>query len=169
LLFIELGKYSLIICLAAKRLLIAPSGKRGRGRGDGGGGTSLYPTLALRVIDSVVLRILAQDRPDRDHAFPDLVRQGGQRGFDPAGSSDIWRSHVSEPQCASLSTSLGLEDFQTNLIMPEPCPFLSRKFPVVSVIRPVSISTSIFGAMAAVKGLTDDGPRPIRRVLQDAA
>ncbi|MDQ6702434.1 MAG: hypothetical protein M3Z96_04685, partial [Pseudomonadota bacterium] len=51
----------------------------------------------------------------------------------------------------------GLEDFQTNLIMPEPCPFLNRKFPVVSVIRPVSISTSIFGAMAAVQGFTDDG------------
>jgi hypothetical protein len=41
--------------------------------------------------------------------------------------------------------------------MPEPCPFLSRKFPVVSVIRPVSISTAIFGAMAAVQGFTDDG------------
>jgi hypothetical protein len=51
----------------------------------------------------------------------------------------------------------GGEDFQTNLIMPEPCPFLSRNFPKVSIIRPVSISTKIFGAQAAVKGFTDDG------------
>jgi hypothetical protein len=34
------------------------------------------------------------------------------------------------------STPFGGEEFQTNLIMPEPCPFLSRKLPVCSVIRP---------------------------------
>jgi hypothetical protein len=48
-----------------------------------------------------------------------------------------------------------LEDFQPNLIMPEACPFLSRKFPRCSIIRPTSIET--FGARAAVKGLTADG------------
>ena len=30
----------------------------------------------------------------------------------------------------------GGETFQTNLIMPEPCPFLSRSLPVCSMIRP---------------------------------
>jgi len=50
---------------------------------------------------------------------------------------------------------LGGEDFQTNLIMPEPCPFLSRKFPAVSIIRPTSDQEG--GAMAAVNGLTKDG------------
>jgi len=49
------------------------------------------------------------------------------------------------------------EDFQTNLIMPEPCPFLNRKFPAVSIIRPVSTDPSIFGAVATVKGFTADG------------
>jgi hypothetical protein len=49
----------------------------------------------------------------------------------------------------------GLEDFQTNLIMPEPCPFLSRKFLAVSIIRPTSIQQS--GAVATVKGFKDDG------------
>jgi hypothetical protein len=48
----------------------------------------------------------------------------------------------------------GREDFQTNLIMPEPCPFLSRKFPAVSII-PTSIET--FGARATIKGFTGDG------------
>src|SRR5262249_32234120 len=31
---------------------------------------------------------------------------------------------------------LGGENFQTNLIMPEPTNFLSRKFPAVSIVRP---------------------------------
>ena len=33
-------------------------------------------------------------------------------------------------------TGFTAEDFQTNLIMPEPCPFISRKLPRCSVIRP---------------------------------
>jgi hypothetical protein len=34
------------------------------------------------------------------------------------------------------SPPFGGEEFQTNLIMPEPCPFLSRKLPPCSIIRP---------------------------------
>jgi hypothetical protein len=34
------------------------------------------------------------------------------------------------------SPPFGGEEFQTNLIMPEPCPFLSRKLPRCSIIRP---------------------------------
>ena len=57
----------------------------------------------------------------------------------------------------TFNVSTSGEDLQPNLIMPEPCPFLSRKFPVCSIIRPVSTDPNIFGAMAAVKGLTADG------------
>ncbi len=46
------------------------------------------------------------------------------------------------------------EDTQTNLIMPEPTIFLSRKFPVVSIIRPTETKGA---AMGALKALTDDG------------
>jgi hypothetical protein len=46
------------------------------------------------------------------------------------------------------------EDFQNNLIMPEPCPFLDRKFPVVSIIRPTETEGA---AMGALEALTDDG------------
>ena len=69
----------------------------------------------------------------------------------------------------AFNVSTSGEDFQTNLIMPEPCPFLSRKFPVCSIIRPVSTDPNIFGAMAAVKGLTADGlftGRPIINSLR---
>jgi hypothetical protein len=34
------------------------------------------------------------------------------------------------------SPPFGGETFKTNLIMPEPCPFLSRSLPVCSIIRP---------------------------------
>jgi hypothetical protein len=48
----------------------------------------------------------------------------------------------------------GGEDFQTNLIMPEPTIFLNRKFPVCSIIRPTATEGA---AMGAVKALTADG------------
>ena len=48
----------------------------------------------------------------------------------------------------------GEEDFHTNLIMPEPCPFLSRKFPVCSIIRPTNTEGAATGAR---KALTADG------------
>ena len=43
---------------------------------------------------------------------------------------------------------------QTNAIMPEPTPFLDRKFPNVSIIRPTETDGV---AMGAVKALTGDG------------
>ena len=48
----------------------------------------------------------------------------------------------------------GGQDFQTNLIMPEPTVFLNRKFPPVSIIRPTETQGA---AMGAVKALTADG------------
>ena len=46
------------------------------------------------------------------------------------------------------------QTFQTNLIMPEPTVFLSRTFPVVSIIRPTQTAGA---AMGAVQALTADG------------
>lgn len=54
----------------------------------------------------------------------------------------------------NLNLTPGGEDFQTNLIMPEPCAFLNRKFPVCSVIRPTQTKGA---AMGAVNALTHDG------------
>jgi hypothetical protein len=48
----------------------------------------------------------------------------------------------------------GGEDFQTNLIMPEPTIFLDRKFPVCSIIRPTNTAGAATGAL---KFLTDMG------------
>jgi len=50
------------------------------------------------------------------------------------------------------SAPFGGDDFETELIMPEPCPFLSPTLPVVSVIRPTETKGA---AMGALKFLTD--------------
>jgi hypothetical protein len=52
------------------------------------------------------------------------------------------------------SAPFGGETFQTNLIMPEPCPFLSRKLPPCSVIRPTETKGV---AMSVVQFLTAMG------------
>jgi hypothetical protein len=46
------------------------------------------------------------------------------------------------------------EDFQANLIMPEPTVFLSKTFPACSIIRPTETNGA---AMGALKALTADG------------
>ena len=119
------------------------------------GGTSLYPTLAQRVTHPEVLRILLSIGPTETTHFQTWQDKAGNAVTsapltDPTNGTD-----VSEPQCASLRRRGGL--FQTNLIMPEPCPFLSRKFPVCSIIRPVATSPAIFGAVAAATGLAKSG------------
>src|SRR5207249_11950222 len=46
------------------------------------------------------------------------------------------------------------ELFDKALIMPEPCPFLSRSLPIVSIIRPTKTQGA---AMGALRFLTDMG------------
>jgi hypothetical protein len=119
------------------------------------GGSSLYPALAQKVTNLEVLRILLsiggseiahfqtwQDKAgnatnitDGDLTFPDL-----NSGVDPntgATGADI------------------ADDFQTNLIMPEPTLFLNEKLGPVSIIRPTS--TKQGGAVASVQSFVDDG------------
>jgi hypothetical protein len=43
------------------------------------------------------------------------------------------------------------EALQANLIMPEPCPFLSRKFPICSIIRPTNTQGAAMGALNSLK------------------
>ena len=52
------------------------------------------------------------------------------------------------------SPPLGGEEFQTNLIMPEPTLFLSRKLPTCSIVRPTATKGA---AMGVAKFLTAMG------------
>ena len=111
------------------------------------GGTSLYPSLAQRVSDSEVLRILLSIGPTETMHF--------QTWSDKAGNAPPVKDPTNGLVFPDLnSRPFGGQNFQTNLIMPEPTAFLDRKFPVVSVIRPTATQGA---AMGALKFLTDDG------------
>ncbi len=114
------------------------------------GGTSLYPTLALRVTNPTVLRILLSIGPSETMHF--------QTWHDKAGNAFTSPNNVTFGTL-TFNVSTSGEDLQPNLIMPEPCPFLDRKLPLppVSIIRPVSTNPAIFGAVAAVQGFKADG------------
>ena len=112
------------------------------------GGTSLYPSLAQRVSNREVLRILLSIGPTETAHF--------QTWHDKAGNAPA----LTDPSDPTLifpdlnASPFGGEDFQTNLIMPEPVPFLDRKFPRCSIIRPTETKGA---AMGALNGLTRDG------------
>jgi Ferritin-like domain len=119
------------------------------------GGSSLYPALAQKVTNLEVLRILlsiggseiahfqtwqdkagnASNITDGDLTFPDL--NGGVDPNTGATGADI------------------TDEFQTNLIMPEPTFFLNEKLGPVSIVRPTS--TEQGGAVASVQSFVDDG------------
>jgi Ferritin-like domain len=112
------------------------------------GGSSLYPSLAQRVTSPEVLRILLSIGPTETAHF--------QTWHDKAANAPA----LTDPTDPTLvfpdlnAPPLGGEDFQTNLIMPEPAPFLSRRLPACSIIRPTETKDA---AMGAIESLIQDG------------
>jgi len=113
------------------------------------GGSSLYPTLALRASNLEVLRILLSIGPSETMHF--------QTWQDKAGNAPPLTDPTNGLTFPDLTQASVGQLFLNNLIMPEPCPFISRKLPRCSVIRPVSTSPGVFGAVAAVQGLIASG------------
>ena len=104
------------------------------------GGNSLYPSLAQRVTHPEVLRILLSIGPTETAHF--------QTWHDKAGNALPLTDPTNGLVFPDLnSPPFGGEDFQTNLIMPEPCPFLSRSLPACSVIRPIETKGAAMGAL----------------------
>ena len=111
------------------------------------GGTSLYPSLAQRITQDEALRILLSIGPTEAMHF--------QTWHDKAGNAPPLTDPTNGLVFPDLnSPPFGGEEFQTNLIMPEPTIFLSRAFPIVSIIRPTETKGA---AMAALNALTADG------------
>ncbi len=111
------------------------------------GGTSLYPALAQRVTHTEVLRILVSIGPTEAMHF--------QTWQDKAGNAPPLTDPTNGLVFPDLnSPPFGGEQFQTNLIMPEPTIFLDRKFPICSIVRPTETKGA---AMSVVKFLTDTG------------
>jgi hypothetical protein len=111
------------------------------------GGNSLYPSLAQRVSDPEVLRILLSIGPTETMHF--------QTWQDKAGNAPPLTDPTNGLVFPDLNAApLGGEDFQTNLIMPEPTIFLRGTFPACSIIRPTETEGA---AMGAVTALTANG------------
>jgi Ferritin-like domain len=112
------------------------------------GGNSLYPSLALRATHEEVLRILISIGPTETMHF--------QTWSDKAGNAPMLTAvdPVTGVSVTFPDLSGGGELFQNNLIMPEPCPFLDRNLPIVSIIRPTKTEGVATGVL---QFLTDMG------------
>jgi len=129
------------------------------------GGTSLYPSLAQRVSNVEVLRVVLSIGPTEAMHFQTWSDKAGNAPplTDPKDSTLIFPDLNKSP--------FGGEDFQTNLIMPEPTIFLNKSLPACSIVRPTG---TIGAAMAVVKFLTAMGlfigqSKPFFALLQDFA
>jgi len=112
------------------------------------GGNSLYPSMALRATNVEVLRILLSIGPTETMHF--------QTWSDVAGNAPPLTAvdPVTGVSVTFPDLEVGDELFDKALIMPEPCPFLNRRLPIVSIIRPTKTEGV---AMGTLQFLTDMG------------
>src|SRR5436190_13301979 len=105
------------------------------------GGNSLYPSLAQRATDVEVLRTLMSIGPTETMHFQTWSDKAGNAppltAVDPVTGVSVTFPNL------DVSNQL----FKKNLIMPEPCPFLSRSLPIVSIIRPTNTNGVAMGAL----------------------
>jgi Ferritin-like domain len=129
------------------------------------GGTSLYPSMAQRATSVDVLRILISIGPTETMHF--------QTWSDKAGNAVAPPNNVTDPKTGLTFPDLSSAGqlFKNNLIMPEPCPFLTRKLPVVSIIRPTNTKGIAMGVVnfLTAMGLFIGQPPQFFEVLKDLA
>jgi hypothetical protein len=109
------------------------------------GGNSLYPSLAQRASDVEVLRILISIGPTETMHFQTWSDLAGDAAADPIAPLTDPTNGLFIPDLNS--PPLGGDLYTTSLIMPEPCPFLSRDLPICSVIRPTETNGAAMGAL----------------------
>jgi len=143
------------------------------------GGSSLYPTLAQKVTNLEVLRILLSIGPSETMHFQTWQDKAGNAlpisdtDNGPGGTgATVTFSTLSAAQGETNPESLNGDTLQANLITPEPTHFLDPNLGPVSIIRPTS--TKLNGAVAAVQGFVDDGlfigqPKHFTNLLFDLA
>src|SRR5713101_248623 len=135
------------------------------------GGNSLYPSMAQRATHVEVLRILISIGPTETMHFQTWSDKAGNAppltAVDPVTGVSVTFPNLNSPP-------FGGEDFQTNLIMPEPCPFLSRKLPPCSIIRPTEtkgIAMGVANFLTAMGLFTGQSPaffELLRDLAEDA-
>ena len=105
------------------------------------GGNSLYPSLAQRATNVEVLRILMSIGPTETMHFQTWADVAGNAP--PLSAVDP----VTGVKVTFPDLEVENELFDKALIMPEPCPFLDRNLPIVSVIRPTNTEGAAVGAL----------------------
>jgi hypothetical protein len=114
------------------------------------GGASLYPTLAFKAADPEVLRILVSiGGVEIDHFGLWHDKSGNAVSQPLAGVTDP-ETGLTFPDLNARHSQLD----QTNLILPEPCSFISKSLPPCSVIRPTLTQNG--GAVATIMAFTED-------------
>ena len=130
------------------------------------GGASLYPALALKASSAEVLRILISiggveidhfslwhDKMGNAFAQPlaPLMDPGTGLSFNDFNNP----ANQQNPGLSPADQQAGSQMFQTNLILPEPCQFLSPNLPPCSIIRPTLSANG--GAVATINSFIADG------------
>jgi hypothetical protein len=117
------------------------------------GGSSLYPTLAQKVTNLEVLRVLLSIGGTEIMHFQVWHDKAGNAPNITVG--DLTFPNLNNGIDPNSGSSGAADNFQTNLIMPEPTLFLDQKLGPVSTIRPTS--TKQGGAVASVVSFVEDG------------
>jgi hypothetical protein len=114
------------------------------------GGTSLYATLAQKVTSPEVLRILISIGGSEIMHFQTWQDKAGNAtpltDFDPVNNSTVTFVDLTTGQPETL---------QANLIMPEPCEFISPNLPPCAIIRPTGPGQ--LDATGAINSFIADG------------
>jgi len=113
-------------------------------------GTSLYATLIQKVSSLEVLRILVSIGGSEIMHFQTWQDKAGNAlpltDTDPITGATVTFESLSQGQPETL---------QANLIMPEPCEFISRDLPACAIILPTGRGQ--IDAVGAIKGFITDG------------
>jgi hypothetical protein len=121
------------------------------------GGTSLYPSLAQKVTNLEVLRVLLSIGPSETMHFQVWHDKAGNAPNITDGNLTFPNLNAGVDPNTGATTVNGVpaaDLFQTNLIMPEPTSFLNSKFGPVAIIRPTNPNNA---AQGAVQSLANDG------------
>jgi hypothetical protein len=130
------------------------------------GGSSLYPVLALKATNLEVLRILISiGGVEIDHfsLWHDKMGNAFAQPLAPLSDTTTGLTFVDfnnpvnqhNAMLSAADQKAGGQIFQTNLIQPEPCEFLSPDLPACSIIR--STLSPGGGPMATVQSFIADG------------
>lgn len=119
------------------------------------GGTSLYPVLAQKASNLEVLRVLLSIGGSEIMHFQTWQDKAGNAPNITDGDLTFPNlNNAVDPNTGATGSTVA-DEFQTNLIMPEPTLFLDPKLGPVSIIRPTS--TEQGGAVASVMSFVNDG------------